>query len=120
MTIDHDRFAEANQPPPERDTETPEASTMATQDSEHDPDLRIAAQAAALVRAGTIGLVGAEDVDLSAVEATVATALSEALETFNQFTPLGFTVEWRADRSRALDDLGTLFGVMRIEPRRAK
>ena len=28
MTIDHDRFAEANQPPPERATETPEVEPL--------------------------------------------------------------------------------------------
>lgn len=73
----------------------------------------------AIVRSETSGLVGTEGADLSAVEATVAAALSEAFETFSQFTPLGFTAEWRVDRSKSLDG-GTLFGVMRIEPRRPR
>lgn len=111
MTIDHDRFAEANMPPPERVAEVPEAETAPEAKPEQES---YGERLRAIVRSETEGLVGNGDDDLSAVEASVTAALSEA------FAPYGFTAEWRADRSRALDELGTLFGVMRIEPRRAK
>lgn len=112
MTIDHDRFAEANQPPPEGVAEVPEAETAPEAKPEQES---YGERLRAIVRSETEGLVGnGDDDDWRAVEASVTAALSEA------FAPYGFTAEWRADRSLALDELGTLFGVMRIEPRRAK